>query len=371
MNENNPKNNAIKLFEDKVVRSVWDEENEKWWFSVVDVVGILTESINAAAYWRKLKQRLKEEGFESVTNCHMLKFPAQDGKMRLADVADVEQMLRVIQSIPSKKAEPFKRWLAEVGSERLDQMSDPEKSIKQALRDYRRLGYSENWINQRLKSIEIRKDLTDTWNEHGVSGGQYATLTDIIYQTWAGKTAKEYKAYKCLKKENLRDNMTNEELVMNMLAELSTTSITNARNPETLKENAECAVAGGDVARVARERLEAETGRKVVSSASAREIRAEKEAEKLPEVEDSETNEELMKRSNNIAIIRRMRGFSQAYIAKELGVSRQSYINIEKGLKELTVSQVDTLKRVLGVSFEDLLGVDVSNPTLDFRKFLG
>ncbi|MBQ3306037.1 helix-turn-helix domain-containing protein [Candidatus Saccharibacteria bacterium] len=371
MDKPDPKNNAIKLFEDKVVRSIWDDEEEKWWFSVVDAVSILTESSDAAAYWRKLKQRLKEEGFEPVTNCHALKFPAQDGKMRLTDVADTEQLFRIIQSIPSKKAEPFKRWLAEVGSERLDQMSDPEKSIKQALRDYRRLGYSEDWINQRLKSIEIRKDLTDAWNEHGISGTQYATLTDIIYKTWAGKTAKEYKAHKGLTKENLRDNMTNEEIVMNMLAELSTTSITNAKNPETLEENARCAIAGGDVARVAREKLEAETGREVVSSLSAKEIQAEKAARKLPEAEeDSETNDELLKRSNNIAIIRRMRGFSQAYMAKELGISRQSYINIEKGLKELTVSQVDTLKRVLNVSFEGLLGVDTGNPTLDYRKFL-
>lgn len=261
--------NSLKLFEDKLVRSVWDEKEEKWWFSVVDVVGILTESNDAGAYWRKLKQRLKAEGVETVTICHGLKMEAADGKMRIADVADTEQIFRIIQSVPSKKAEPFKQWLARVGKERIDQMVDPERSVEQALRDYKRLGYSDNWINQRLKSIEVRKDLTDTWDAHGLKAGQeYATLTDIIYQTWAGKTAKEYKELKGLKKENLRDNMTNEELVLNMLAELSTTSITKARNPQGLEENADCAVAGGDVARVAREKLEAETGRKVVTARS-------------------------------------------------------------------------------------------------------
>ena len=265
--------NSLKLFEDKLVRSVWDEEKGKWWFSVVDVVEVLTESKDAAAYWRKLKQRLREEGSETVTICHGLKARAADGKMRVTDVADVKGILRIIQSIPSKKAEPFKQWLAKTGAERIDQMVDPEKSVEQALRDYKRLGYSDNWINQRLKSIEIRKDLTDQWGEHGVKEGQeYATLTDIIYQTWAGKTTKEYKELKGLKKENLRDNMTNEELVLNMLAELSTTSITRARNPRGLAENADCAVAGGDVARVAREKLEAETGRKVVTPLSAKDV---------------------------------------------------------------------------------------------------
>lgn len=263
------KKNSIKLFGNDKIRAVWDDEQEKWYFSVVDVVAVLTESKDfqtARKYWNKLKQRLKEEGFEPVTNCHQLKMPAADGKMRLTDVADTEQLLRIIQSVPSPKAEPFKMWLAKVGTARLDQMQDPELSIQQAMIDYKRLGYSDNWINQRLKSIEIRKDLTDQWKLHNVEEGvQYATLTDIIYQSWAGRTSKEYKQLKGLKKENLRDNMTNEELVLNMLAELSATSITKAKNPQTLDENKTCAKEGGDVARVAREQLESKTGRSVVS----------------------------------------------------------------------------------------------------------
>ena len=234
---------AIKLFEEKRVRTAWDDEQEKWYFSIVDVVDVLTDSkdaLTARKYWNKLKQRLKEEGNETVTNCHQLKLRAADGKMRLTDVADTEQLFRIIQSIPSPKAEPFKRWMAQVAAERIDQMQDPELSIHQAMADYKRLGYSDNWINQRLKSIEIRKDLTDQWRLHNVEEGvQYATLTDIIYQAWAGKTAKEYKHYKGLKKENLRDNMTNEELVLNMLAELSTTSITKAKDPQNLEDAAE------------------------------------------------------------------------------------------------------------------------------------
>lgn len=268
------KKNSIKLFGSDKIRAVWDEEQEKWYFSVVDVVAVLTESKDfqtARKYWNKLKQRLKEEGFEPVTNCHQLKMPAADGKMRLTDVADTEQLLRIIQSVPSPKAEPFKMWLAKVGTARLDQMQDPELSIQQAMIDYKRLGYSDNWINQRLKSIEIRKDLTDQWELHNVEEGvQYATLTDIIYQSWAGRTSKEYKQLKGLKKENLRDNMTNEELVLNMLAELSATSITKAKNPQTLDENKTCAKEGGDVARVAREQLESKTGRSVVSPLSAK-----------------------------------------------------------------------------------------------------
>lgn len=268
------KKNSIKLFGSDKIRAVWDEEQEKWYFSVVDVVAVLTESKDfqtARKYWNKLKQRLKEEGFEPVTNCHQLKMPAADGKMRLTDVADTEQLLRIIQSVPSPKAEPFKMWLAKVGTARLDQMQDPELSIQQAMIDYKRLGYSDNWINQRLKSIEIRKDLTDQWKLHNVEEGvQYATLTDIIYQSWAGRTSKEYKQLKGLKKENLRDNMTNEELVLNMLAELSATSITKAKNPQTLDENKTCAKEGGDVARVAREQLESKTGRSVVSPLSAK-----------------------------------------------------------------------------------------------------
>lgn len=265
--------NSIKLFGNDKIRAIWNDEQEKWYFSVVDVVAVLTESKDfqtARKYWNKLKQRLKEEGFEPVTNCHQLKMPAADGKMRLTDVADTEQLLRIIQSVPSPKAEPFKMWLAKVGAERLDQMQDPELSIQQAMIDYKRLGYSDNWINQRLKSIEIRKDLTDQWKLHNVEEGvQYATLTDIIYQSWAGRTSKEYKQLKGLKKENLRDNMTNEELVLNMLAELSATSITKAKNPQTLDENKTCAKEGGDVARVAREQLESKTGRSVVSPLSA------------------------------------------------------------------------------------------------------
>ena len=265
------KKNFIKLFGSDKIRAVWDDEQEKWYFSVVDVVAVLTESPNPQTYWRVLKKRLKDEGNETVTNCNALKMPAADGKMRLTDVADTEQLLRIIQSVPSPKAEPFKMWLAKVGTARLDQMQDPELSIQQAMIDYKRLGYSDNWINQRLKSIEIRKDLTDQWKLHNVEEGvQYATLTDIIYQSWAGRTSKEYKQLKGLKKENLRDNMTNEELVLNMLAELSATSITKAKNPQTLDENKTCAKEGGDVARVAREQLESKTGRSVVSPLSAK-----------------------------------------------------------------------------------------------------
>ncbi len=282
---------AIKLFEEKRVRTAWDDEQEKWYFSIVDVVDVLTDSkdaLTARKYWNKLKQRLKEEGNETVTNCHQLKLRAADGKMRLTDVADTEQLFRIIQSIPSPKAEPFKRWMAQVAAERIDQMQDPELSIHQAMADYKRLGYSDNWINQRLKSIEIRKDLTDQWRQHNVEEGvQYATLTDIIYQAWAGKTAKEYKRYKGLKKENLRDNMTNEELVLNMLAELSTTSITKAKDPQNLEENMQCAAEGGEVARVAREQLESKTGRDVVSPLSAKRFfEVQQPTERLGEAEE-------------------------------------------------------------------------------------
>lgn len=263
-----------KLFEDRKIRTVWDDEQEKWYFSIVDIVGVLTDqpdTKHARNYWKVLKHRLKKEGNESVTNCNQLKLRAEDGKLRMTDVADIEQIFRIIQSIPSPKAEPIKQWMAHVAKERIDQMQNPELSIQQSLMDYKRLGYSDNWINQRLKSIEIRKDLTDQWKLHNIEDGmQYATLTDIIYQRWAGKTAKEYKQFKGLKKENLRDNMTNEELVLNMLAELSTTSITKSKNPQNLEENIQCAVDGGDVAKVAREQLEAKTGRKVVSPLSAK-----------------------------------------------------------------------------------------------------
>ena len=265
------KQQALKLFEEKRVRTVWDDEQEKWYFSIVDVVSILTESIDGRKYWNKLKQRLKEEGNETVTNCHQLKMQASDGKMRLTDVADTEQLFRLIQSIPSPKAEPFKVWMAKVASERLNQIQDPELSIDQALTDYKRMGYSENWINQRLKSIEIRKDLTDEWKRHGLQEGvQFATLTDIIYQTWSDMTAKEYKQFKGLKKENLRDNMTNKELVLNMLAELSTKEISEANNPETLKEHMDVAHQGGEIARNARLELETKTGKKVISPLNAK-----------------------------------------------------------------------------------------------------
>ena len=260
----------LKIFEERQIRTVWDEVQEKWYFSIVDIVHILTESkdyLTARKYWNKLKQRLLSEGNETVTNCHQLKMMAADGKQRNTDVADLEQMLRLIQSIPSPKAEPFKRWLAQVGAERIHQMQDPELGIQQSLVDYKRLGYSDNWINQRLKSIEIRKDLTDQWKAHNVQEGiGYATLTDIIYQAWAGLTAREYKHLKGLHQENLRDNMTNEELVMNMLAELTTTNITKEEHPQTMSEHARVAVRGGSVAKVAKEAFEAQTGKKVVSS---------------------------------------------------------------------------------------------------------
>ena len=281
---------TIKLFEERKVRTAWDDEQEKWYFSIVDVVGVLTDQPDlehARNYWKVLKHRLKKEGFESVTNCNQLKFQASDGKRYKTDVADTEQLFRIIQSVPSPKAEPFKRWMAQVAAERVDQMQDPELSIHQAMADYKRLGYSDNWINQRLKSIEIRKDLTDQWRLHNVEEGiQYATLTDIIYQAWAGKTAKEYKQYKGLKKENLRDNMTNEELVLNMLAELSTTSITKAKDPQNIEENMQCAAEGGEVARVAREQLESKTGRKVVSPLSAKKFFG---AQQSPELLESDT----------------------------------------------------------------------------------
>ena len=265
------KKQSIQLFEEKKVRTFWDEKQEKWYFSIVDAIAILTDSIDPAAYWRKLKQRLKQEGNETVTNCHGLKMRAADGKMRLTDVADTEQLFRLIQSVPSVKAEPFKLWIAQVARERLDQMQDPELSIEQAMSDYKRLGYSDNWINQRLKSIEIRKELTDEWKKRGLQEGlQFASLTDIIYQTWAGKTAKEYKKFKGLKKENLRDNMTNTELVLNMLAELSTKRISETTNPETMNDHSNVARQGGEIASNARLELEAKTGENVISPLNAK-----------------------------------------------------------------------------------------------------
>lgn len=265
--------NKIQLFEEKQVRTVWDDQQEKWYFSIVDVVGILTDSPNPRKYWSVLKTRLKKEGSELTTNCSQLKMRAADGKKYLTDAADTEQLFRLIQSIPSPKAEPFKLWMAKVASDRLDQIQDPELSIEQAMSDYRRLGYSESWINQRLKSIEIRKELTDEWKRHGLEEGcEFATLTDIIYKTWSDHTAKEYKRLKNLKKENLRDNMTNRELVMNMLAELSTKDISAATNPKTIDEHSIVAQQGGEVARNARLELEEKTGIKVVTSLNAKSI---------------------------------------------------------------------------------------------------
>lgn len=265
------KQQALKLFEERGVRTVWDDEQEKWYFSIVDVVAVLTDSSNPQTYWRVLKKRLLAEGNETVTNCNGLKMQAADGKMRLTDVADTEQLLRLIQSIPSLKAEPFKLWMAKVASERLNQIQDPELSIDQALMDYKRMGYSDSWINQCLKSIEIRKDLTDEWKKHGLQEGvQFATLTDIIYQTWSDMTSKEYKQFKGLKKENLRDNMTNKELVLNMLAELSTKEISEISDPETFNDHMDIAQQGGEVARNARLELEAKTGKRVISPLNAK-----------------------------------------------------------------------------------------------------
>ena len=263
----------LHLFEEQQLRTVWDSEQEKWYISIVDVIAVLTESRDANAYWRKLKQRLKAEGNETVTNCHSLKMVATDGKMRFTDMADTEQLFRLIQSIPSPKAEPFKLWLAQVAAERLDELQDPELSIDRALEQYLKLGYSENWINQRLKSIEIRKELTDEWKKRGLKEGlQFATLTDIITKAWSDKTTKEYKVLKGLKKENIRDNMTNTELILNMLAEASTKDISVATNPKDFEESKIVAKQGGNVANVARKELEAKTGKKVVSELNAKDI---------------------------------------------------------------------------------------------------
>lgn len=289
--DNMTKREISKLFEDRKIRTVWDDKEEKWYFSIVDVVAVLTDSADPKQYIKRMKSR--DEGLKANwgTICTLVPLVSEDGKKHKEMTADTTGIFRVIQSIPSPKAEPIKQWIAHVAAERIDQMQDPELSIQQAMMDYKRLGYSDNWINQRLKSIEIRKDLTDQWKLHNVEEGiQYATLTDIIYQHWAGKTAKEYKEFKGLKKENLRDNMTNEELVLNMLAELSTTSITKSKNPQTLEDNMKCAADGGDVARVAREQLEAKTGRNVVSPLSAKRFFEEQRPNK--EIEDGEEKEE-------------------------------------------------------------------------------
>lgn len=267
------KKEAIQIFEDKQVRTVWDAEQEKWYISIIDVIEILTGTDRPRKYWSDLKTKLKKEGSELSEKIGQLKMAATDGKMRMTDVADPEQLFRLIQSIPSPKAEPFKLWLAQIASERLDEMQDPELSIDRALEQYLKLGYSENWINQRLKSIEIRKELTDEWKNRGLKEGQqFATLTDIITKAWAGKTTKEYKVFKGLKKENLRDNMTNTELILNMLAEASTKDISQATNPRDFEESKKVAQQGGNVAKVALKELESKTGKKVVSPLNAKSV---------------------------------------------------------------------------------------------------
>ena len=284
------KKQQIQLFEDKRIRTVWDDQQEKWYFSIVDVCSVLTESKDPQAYWRKLKQRLKEEGNETVTNCHALKMRAADGKMRLTDVADTEQLFRLIQSIPSPKAEPFKLWMAEVAARRIDQMQDPELNFEQAYADYRRLGYSDKWINQRLRGIEVRKELTDEWDRAGVKQGQeYASLTDIITREWSGKSIRQYKRFKGLKKENLRDNMTNIELALNTLAEASVTEISKSRNPKGFSQSAAVAREGSKIAGDARKQLEGRIGRSVISSAKASDYlpsAEETEIQTLPESDD-------------------------------------------------------------------------------------
>ena len=267
------KKQAIQLFQERKVRTVWDDKEEKWYFSIVDVCEVLTDSkdaLTARKYWNKLKQRLKDEGNETVTNCHQLKLRAADGKMRLTDVADTEQLFRIIQSIPSPKAEPFKQWMAQVASQRIDQMQDPELSIDQAIIDYKRLGYSDAWINQRIKSIEVRKELTDEWKRTGVKEGmEYASLTDIITREWSGFTTKQYKHFKGLKKENLRDNITNLEIAFNILAEASATELSKQRDPHGFHQQAQVAKDGGSVAKAARNQLESQLGHSVISPAKA------------------------------------------------------------------------------------------------------
>ena len=260
----------IQLFEEKKVRTVWDDEQEEWYFSIVDACAILTDSPNPRNYWKVLKHRLVKEGNETVTNCNQLKLRAEDGKMRLTDVASTEQLFRLIQSIPSKKAEPFKLWMAQVAKLRLDQMADPELSIQQAIDDWRRKGYSESWINNRVKSIEVRKALTDEWDRAGVhQGQQYASLTDIITKEWSGKTTRQYKQFKGLKKESLRDNMTNTELILNMLAESATTDLSKEQNPQGYSQSAKIARKGASVAKVARNKLESQLGHSVISPTKA------------------------------------------------------------------------------------------------------
>ena len=275
------KKQAIQLFQERKIRTAWDDEQEKWYFSIVDVCAVLTDSPNPRNYWKVLKHRLLKEGNQTVTNCNQLKLRAEDGRMRLTDVADQEQLFRIIQSIPSPKAEPFKQWMAQVSSARLDQMQDPELSIEQAIADYRRLGYSEGWINQRIRSIEVRKELTDEWKRTGVQEGlQYASLTDIITKEWSGLTTKQYKHHKGLKKESLRDNMTNLEIALNTLAEASAAELSKQRNPRGFTGQRHVAKDGGSVAKAARDKLESQLGRSVISSAKASDYLPEPEADK-------------------------------------------------------------------------------------------
>lgn len=282
----------IQLFEDKKVRTAWDDEREEWYFSIVDVCAVLSESENPQTYWRVLKNRLKKEGNETVTNCNALKMLAPDGKMRLTDVASTEQLFRLIQSIPSKKAEPFKQWMASVAKQRLDQLADPELAVDQAIQDWRRKGYSENWINNRVKSIEVRKALTDEWDRAGVQQGQqYASLTDIITREWSGKTTRQYKQFKGLKKESLRDNMTNTELILNMLAESAATDLSKEQNPQGYKQSVTVAKKGGSVAKAARDKLESQLGHSVISSAKAADYlppAGDVHVQALPEEENNE-----------------------------------------------------------------------------------
>ena len=280
------KETAIKLFQDKRVRVEWNNEHEKWYFSIVDIISVLTKSVNPQAYWRKLKERLKKEGNETVTNCHGLKMKAIDGKMRMTDVADTEQLLRLIQSIPSPNAEPFKAWLAKVGYERIEETEDPEKAFERAMETYLKKGYSTNWVNQRLKSIEVRKELTDEWEVRGVKKGlEFAILTDEITKAWSGLTTREYKDLKDLKKESLRDNMTNLELVLNMLAEATTAEISKEKKPATLSENKTIAKQGGTIAGNTRKEIEEKTGKSVISPLNAKEL-GQKEGDENKELNE-------------------------------------------------------------------------------------
>lgn len=286
------KKEQLKIFDDKQIRSQWDADAEMWFFSITDVIAILTESVNPKAYWRKFKERLKHEGNETVTNCHALKMTAVDGKQRLTDVANTEQLLRLIQSIPSPKAEPFKLWLAQVGYERLEEQADPEKAIDRALKSYLAKGYSKDWINQRLKTIEVRKELTDEWELRGVTAGtDFAMLTNILTREWSGLSVKEYKQVKRLKLENLRDNMTNTELVLNMLAETATKEISQEKQPTTIQGNIQVTKQGGEVAKIARETLEKTIGKTIISQKNAQELIAKKQAQRQQKTIAQNTDE--------------------------------------------------------------------------------